>query len=179
VASMRAMARRRLLTLLALCVAALATSAPAHARAVPMRVDATASCTPKSVFVRFDDGQVRRVQHVQPGATIRKVTSRTRNLFLVLHVDRTWAQVKGGNGTTFKVTAEGPRGERWRWQFRVQSRNPEDDSSNYMVCFRPMAGETSFLRVMRGNKGSWLFSAQVVKGRYVGSRDGVRLAVSS
>ena len=87
-ASMRAMARRRLLTLLALA-AALATSAPAHARDVPMRVDATASCAPKSVFVRFDDGQVRRVQHVQPGPTITKVTARTKNLFLVLHVDRT------------------------------------------------------------------------------------------
>src|SRR5215210_6681258 len=109
---MRAMARRRLLTVLALALAALATGAPAHARAVPMRVDATASCAPKTVFVRFDDGQVRRVQHVQPGATITKVTARTKNLFLVLHVDRTWAQVKGGDGTTFKVTAEGPRGEK-------------------------------------------------------------------
>ena len=143
-----------------------------------MRVDATASCAPKSVFVRFDDGQVRRVQHVQPGPTITKVTARTKNLFLVLHVDRTWAQVKGGDGTTFKVTAEGPRGEKWRWQFRVQSPNPEDDPSNYMVCFRPMAGKTSVLRPMRANKGSWLFSVQVVKGRYVGSRDGVRLAVN-
>jgi hypothetical protein len=169
---------RRLLPLLALSAVALATAAPAHARAVPMRVDATSSCAPKSVFVRMDDGVVRRVQHVQPGPTISRVTARTKNLFLVLHVDSSWAEVKGGNGTTFKVVADGPRGERWRWQFRVQSPNPEDDPSNYMVCFRPMAGETSFLRPMRANKGRWLFSVQIVKGRLVGSRDGVRLTVA-
>jgi hypothetical protein len=172
------MARQRVLAALPLALAVLACAAPAGARSVPMRVDATTSCAPKSVFVRLADGSVRRVQHVQPGPPISRVTARTRRLFIVVHLDASWGEVKRGAGTTFQVTAEGPRGERWRWQFRVQSPNPEQDSSNYVVCFRPLAGTGSFVPHMRRNPGRWTFRTLVVKGRLVGSRDGVRLAVS-
>jgi hypothetical protein len=165
------------LAALALAAMALVAAAPAEARAVPMRVDAAATCAPKSVFVRFADGEVRRVQHFDPGPPIKRITARSRNLFLVLRLRASWGEVKRGAGTTFQITAEGPRGERWRWQFRVASPNPEDDSSNYIVCFRPKASGGSVVPHLRRNPGRWTFRAVVVKGRLVGSRDGVVLAV--
>jgi hypothetical protein len=117
------------------------------------------------------------VQHVEPGPPIARVTAQTRNLFLVLRLRASWGQVKRGAGSTFQITAEGPRGERWRWQFRVSSPNPEDDPSNYVVCFRPKASSGSVVPHLRRNPGRWTFRAVVVKGRLVGSRDGVVLAV--
>ena len=134
---------RRLLAVLPLALLALAVAAPAQARVVGMRVEATRTCQPKLVYVRFSDGDVRRVQHVEPGPSITRVGRKMRNLFLVLRLDASWGEVKRGAGSTFQITAEGPRGERWRWQFKVSSPNPEQDPSNYIVCFRPKFGERS------------------------------------
>jgi hypothetical protein len=170
---------RRLLTLLALALLALVVAAPAQARVVGMRVEATRTCAPKLVYVRFADGDVRRVQHVEPGPSITRVTRKQRNLFLVLRLDASWGEVKRGNGTTFQITAEGPRGEKWRWQFKVASPNPEQDPSNYLVCFRPKVGNGSVVPTLRKNPGRWTFRAVVVKGRLVGSKDGVHLAVAA
>lgn len=170
---------RRLLTLPALALLALVVAAPAQARAVGMRVEATRTCEPKLVYVRFADGDVRRVQHVEPGPSISRVTRKQRNLFLVLRLDASWGEVKRGKGTTFQINAEGPRGEKLRWQFKVASPNPEQDPSNYLVCFRPMFGGRSVVPTLRKNPGRWTFRAVVVKGRLVGSKDGVHLAVAA
>ena len=169
---------RRLLAVLPLALLALAVAAPAQARVVGMRVEATRTCTPKLVYVRFADGDVRRVQHVEPGPSISRVGRKMRNLFLVLRLDASWGEVKRGNGSTFQVTAEGPRGEKWRWQFKVSSPNPEQDPSNYIVCFRPKVGERSVVGTLRKNPGRWTFRTVVAKGRLVGSKDGVHVTVA-
>ena len=170
---------RRLLALVSLALLALAVAAPAQARVVGMRVEATRTCQPKLVYVRFSDGDVRRVQHVEPGPSITRVGPRMRNLFLVLRLDASWGDVKRGAGSTFQITAEGPRGEKWRWQFKVSSPNPEQDPSNYLVCFRPKVGQRSVVATLRKNPGRWTFRAVVVKGRLVGSKDGVHLSVAA
>ena len=118
-----------------------------------------------------------RVAHGAPGALRNRIGRQASDLYLVVRLSAPWTTVRAAPGTTFRVTADGPKGERWRWTFRTSSGNPESDSSGYVGCLRPMAGVVSFARHLRTVRGRWTFTVDVVGGRVKGASGAVAVTV--
>jgi hypothetical protein len=149
----------------------------ADAAPVALRVRMTATCPQIRPLVRLADGSTARVAHADPGPTLRRVTSATRNLFVVMRVAAPWGAVKRAPGHVVQVTAGGPRGEQWRWRYAIAARNPERDTSNYVVCLRPLTTRGSFASHLKTRPGRWTFTVQLVTGRFKGSRGASALTV--
>jgi hypothetical protein len=155
--------------LLAAVVLSLVAAAPASARATRIAVRTVSSCAPHRVNVRFQDGSVHRVTHVLPGPRLRTVTSATRDLYIVARIHASWARVTGGAGHRLTLTADGPGGEQWTWQFQLRAAHPLADPTDYVVCLHPKAGGHPFVRRMKQAHGTWKFTTSLVSGRLKGS----------
>jgi hypothetical protein len=157
--------------------AALLAAPPAAARSVPLTVHAVAACPAVSVNVRLADGSVAAVRHARPGPRLRTIGRRTHDLYLVVRVRAMWGVVKRPPGHVLRLDASGPRGERWRWSFRVVAANPERDPTPYVACLRPLTRAGSFAGHLRTRPGSWRFAVAVTRGALRGSNGSVVLPV--
>jgi hypothetical protein len=155
--------------LLAAIALSLIAAVPASARPTGIAAHAVSSCSPHRVNVRFQDGSVHTVTHVLPGPRLRTVTSTTRDLYIVARIRASWSRVTGGAGHRLTLTADGPGGEQWTWQFQLHAAHPLADPTNYVVCLHPKAGGHPFVRRMKQAHGSWKFTLRLVSGRLKGS----------
>jgi hypothetical protein len=136
----------------------------ADARSVGMRAWGVASCTPKRVNVKLDNGTVAAVTHATPGRKITTVSAGTRRLFIVVRLNASWATVQKTPGQTITVTATGPNGQAWTFAFKTRSARPLADPTRYLACLQPRVSTGTFVQRLRADKGPWSFAVAVTKG---------------
>jgi hypothetical protein len=140
---------------------------PADARRVRMTVRGVAFCASKPVNVRLTNGAIVRRKHVAPGRTVETVVKGSKDLLLYVRIKASWPTVQ--RGQTLRITADGPRQERWMWRIRIHNARPLADPTNYAACIRLKTRSGNFLHRMQAAKGSWTFTARITKGSLVKS----------